>query len=367
MKKPLSYLQYLKGNIKKVLSLVISIIFSILLIGSIHMFLTNSIDLAKDTNIQYQYLTVVETNGLPLGEEIYKNPNIKKIIPIVRDYILFQGMAINSSADIFYTDRDSIIYLMSLLEIDYHEDSIPENDLNHLILDDKLMINNKFQLGEVIKSNQVIIQDGFKSDYLLGFIPTSHVQLDELYTDEITERNHGFIIIPETGKFNEMNEYLKLNVDPTYKVLDKIFWDKGIKNTTGDVELLFNIVSTIIIFSIGIGLGISSYVHYFQRRKEFGVLSSLGYSDKKILLRINKEIFYTSITAFFISVLLLLLEQYLINSVLMIPRGIPGFELDGQLFTRILVIPLFTSVFSLIPTWVLLRKIDSVSIIEGEI
>lgn len=368
MKKPLSYDQYFKGNIKKVLSLITSIIFSILLIGSIHMFLTNSIDLAKMTSNQYHFYTMIETEGNTIDEKIYKNPDIKRIIPVVRDFVPFQGMAINTTGEILLMDREDIIYLMHVLKIDFNEEHIPENDFNQLILDDKLIKNNDYIMGKSIRSDQtIILEDGFKSNYLIGFLPVSETELNKQFTNEVSNRNNGYIVVPKRDKHDEVNHYLKVTLNNDYKVLDKNYFDSIIENVTGDVENLFNVVTVIVLISIGIGLGISTYVHYFQRRKEFGVLSSLGYSDKKILYRINKEIFYTSFTSFLISILLLLLERYLINTFLLNPEGVPGFELDLKLFTRIIVIPLFTSVNSLVPTWILLKKIDSISIIEGEI
>ncbi|QVK18483.1 FtsX-like permease family protein [Mycoplasmatota bacterium] len=368
MKEPLSFHQYFKGNIKKVSSLIISIIFSILLIGSIHMFLINSIDLAKMVSNQYHFYTFIDTEGNTIDEKVYQNPDIERIIPVIIDVVPFQGMAINSNGEILLMDREDIIYLMHILKIDFKEKFVPENDLNQLILDEKLIKNNDFKTGSSIDSKQPLIMNiGFKSNYLIGFLPVSEVELNIHFTSKDDTRNKGYIIVPKKSKFDEVNQYLKENVNSNFNVVDKNYYDSIVENVTDDVENLFNIVTFIVLISIGVGLGISTYVHYFQRRKEFGVLSSLGYSDKKILFRINKEIYYTSLSALLISLLLLLLEKSLINIFLLNPKGIPGFELNVQLFMRIIVIPLFTSVFSLVPTWILLRKIDCVSIIEGEI
>ncbi len=367
--KPLSYLQYIKGNHKKVFSLILSIVFSILLIGSIHMFLTNSIDLAKITSKQYDRMTFIDTNGEEIDETIEQHPDIDRVIRVRSNFILFQGMAINSSGEVYIMDRDDVIYIMNLLHIEFDQSKIPENNLNELISDERLLINNEYKIGEeiTVHNQKMIVNKGFKSDYLLGFIPTNQEILNDIYIDELIERSNGYLIVPKENKLEEVNLFLKENLRTTYKVYDNEYWDSVVENVTGDVSYLFNIVTIIILISIGIGLGISTYVHYFQRRKEFGVLSSLGYSDRKILLRINQEIIITSIIAFIFSLLLLIIEKYLINTILLIPAGVPIFHLDVKLISRIIVIPLFTSVFSLVPTWILLRKIDSVSIIEGEI
>lgn len=366
MNKPLSYIQYFKGNMKKVLSLIITIVFSIFLIGNIHMFLNNSIETGEMISYQYDYYTFVDTSGETI--ELNNKDLIDLVIRVKGDMVLFQGMAINSNVEILIMDREDIIYLVNLLDIEINRESIPQNNQKQLILNNKVINNNNFTMDTEVKNDPLMkLVKGFDSKYLMGFVPTSKEEINTFYTKKGLNQNNGYIIVPKAGKLTEMNLYLKTNLNRDFKIYDINYWDIVIESAMGDVDRLFNIITVIVLISIGIGLGISTYVHYFQRRKEFGLLSSIGYSDQKILLSISKEIVYTSILAFIISLLLLIIGKELINLILLIPEGIPVFRLDESLFSRIIVIPLFITVFSLIPTWILLKKIDSVSIIEGEI
>jgi hypothetical protein len=359
MRKPLSYLEYYRGNKKKTLSLIISIAFSVFLIGSIQMFLNNVITSGKGTIHQYEYFTLVESREEPLEssfvEKLRNNKDIERVIPAQKLIVQFNGLATNTAADCYIMDSENISFLVELLKIDMDKGSMPQNSDKGLLLSSSLVKNNKLKINDEIKGGGGIKLSGeFQSRFLTG-----------LAAGDMDSYSNGLLIVPKEGKLEEVNKFIRVHSSDSTTVTDLEYLNRLMDNVMGDVAQLFNIVTVIVLFSIGIGLGISTYVHYYQRRKEFGVMSSIGYTHRSILLRINKEILVTSFAAFMVGILLLCIEMLLMNKLLLDNAGTPLFRLSLDIITRASIIPLFTSAFSLIPTWVLLKKIDSISIIEG--
>lgn len=360
MKKPLSYFVYFKGNVKKTLSLIITIAFSILLIGNNHMFIANSLETGSKVITQFEKFTFIdgyeEVVPIEFLDKLEDNEDIERIIPVDISIVEYRGVTIASYGTNYYANREDIVYLLNLLDINYETNNIPLNDSKQIILNDNLIKNNEYEIGDIIgEEKDLELTNRFKSNYLVGFIPKT-----------MGETNTKYLVIPRENKLDEVNKFISSNVPNNIKIVDNKQLDDTIDVVMGDVKNLFDIITIIILLSVGIGLGISSYVHYFQRRKEFGTLNSLGYSHKKILKRINKEILLTSLISLIIGLLLLSVEMYLMNQMFLLKLGLPPFKIDIEMFTRIIIIPLFTAVFSLVPTWVLLKKVDSVSIIEGE-
>lgn len=362
--KPLSFYEYYRGNKRKTLSLITSIAFSILLLGSIHLFLNNTIESAVVYTHQYQHYSVIYNEVDGIGEDqinkISNHSSVKDIIPIERVFVMQQGVIISTQTHSYQMSREDIIKMIDLLDIEFDESKIPTNNSQEMILADVLVKNNDFKKEQDISKELVMndemgitFESKMDTDYLIGFIPKT------------IEEPKSYIIIPEEGKLDEVNSFLNIENDNDYTVITIDNMDSIIEGVMGDINTLFNIVTIIVLISIGIGLGISTYVHYFQRRREFAVLSSMGYSHQSILNRINKEIIMTSFISLTIGFLLLLIEVFLMNELLLRDAGVYLFRIDFGLFTRILIIPLFISVFSLVPTWMLFKRIDPILIIEG--
>lgn len=357
MNKPLSYIEYFKGNKKKIFSLVISIVFSIILIGNIELFFSNSLETGYKIAEPYNHFTQILCRKGPIDEEFIKtlseNDHIERVIPVEMDLIRYYGLAINSTTNYYFMDKEDIMYVMDKLNIKVHKKLIPNENEQKLILSERLEKNNELKAGNKV-NKQVEFFKGFKSDLLIGFVPK-----------KMEQPMNSYIVFPKEGKLKEVNTFIHSINKGDLEIKDTKLANKSMKYLLEDTNKVFKIVSIIALLIIGIGLGISSYVHYFQRRKEFGIMSSIGYTHKKIIMKINKEIILSSVIGFIMGMFILFIEMVIINGCILNKIGAPPMKITLSFFSNILVIPLFASVFSLIPIWILLKRIDSISIIEG--
>ena len=344
------------GNKKKTISLVITIAFSILLIGSIHLFLENTKKSATQYTYQYEYFSVIFHSDQAIPEdklqEIINHDSVKRLIPIKRLHVPHKGIGITTMTHSYALSREDALYLIHLLNIDA---TVPELE-NQMILSKNIVKNNQYQEGQFIFEDEPIqYHSSFESDYLIGFVLST------------IDAPNSYIIIPEENRLREVNQFLSTHHDNQYTVIHIDNMNQIIDDVLGDVDILTRIITIIIIISVGIGLGISTFVHYYQRRKEFAVLSSIGFSHKKILMKISSEIVFICFLGLVGGFLLLGIEIVLINRLILMNAGVHLYQLDGGLFGKMIIIPMFSFVFSLIPTSMLLKKIDTISIIEGEV
>ncbi|MFZ5985818.1 MAG: FtsX-like permease family protein [Bacillota bacterium] len=128
---------------------------------------------------------------------------------------------------------------------------------------------------------------------------------------------------------------------------------------------LVAIVGAMVVIVLGITLANLSYMQYYQRRREFGLLNAVGYTKHHILKKILAETSFIGIISSVSGFLISILSIILFNVVIWLPKGdeMPLWKPMQALF--IMILPLVVCIESILPALKLLKRFDSISIIEG--
>jgi ABC-type antimicrobial peptide transport system permease subunit len=373
MKKPLSYYLYFKSNKRKILGMILSIAFSILLIGVIQMFSDNMSDTYYRNLTKLNYVSIISSakGNIPKEtmQKIQNNSNVDRLI-MVNTYHYGIVDIIGSIAVYtgYYLDENDIPILVDRMGIKLNTLSMPKNDEKKIIINSNIARAEDKSIGSYM-GNEVNNMDYFQGKYeikgiiegdnIISFIPKS--------TKKIANSNEQFeeyLILPKLNKLKEMNDFLKVLPKNNIKLLT---YGDLLQEKIDDAEgmnTIFNVLIIIIIVVLSVSLGNSSYVHYFQRRKEFGLLKALGQGEDKIILRMIREISISSALGLAVGLVLLLIFKGIGNTFYTYPKGLSLFHINVQLIPRIIAIPIFICIFSIIPVSRLLVKIEPISIIE---
>lgn len=373
MKKPLSYYLYFKSNKKKTLGMILSIAFSILLIGVIQMFTDNMSDTYYRNLTKLNYVSFISsTNGnIPKEtmQKIQNNSNVDRLILVNTYYYgivdIIGSIAVYTG---YYINANDIPIVLNRMDLKLNTLNLPKNGEEKIIINSNIARANGKSIGGHM-GNEVSNTDYFPGKYeIKGIIEGDNIiSFIAKSREKIASSNEQFeqyLLLPKEGKLEEMNSFLKGLPRDNIKLLtyQDILQEKI--DAAQGMNTIFNILIIIIIVVLSVSLGNSSYVHYFQRRKEFGLLKAIGQGEDKIILRMIKEISISSALGLAGGLMLLLIFKGIGNAFYTYPNGLSLFQINVQLIPKIIAIPTFICIFSIIPVSRLLVKIEPISIIE---
>lgn len=373
MKKPLSYYLYFKSNKKKTLGMILSIAFSILLIGVIQMFSDNMSDTQYRNLTKLNYVSIISSTkgGFPKEtiERIKKSSTVDRVIMVnTYYYSIINIIGAPTGYTGYYMDEKDIPVLMDRMDMRLNDGNLLKNNEKKIIINSNIARAKVKSIGEFM-GNEVSNMDHFqgkyevkgiiKGDNIISFIAKSKETIASN-----TNQFEQYLLLPKEGKLDEMNSFLKGLPKDNIKLLTYNDMLQEKKTDDEGMNIIFNILIIIIIVVLSVALGNSCYIHYFQRRKEFGLLKAIGQNRDKIILRMIKEISISSAIGLTLGLMLLLIFKGLGNTFYTYPKGLSLFQINIQLIPRIIAIPIFICIFSIIPVSRLLVKIEPISIIE---
>jgi ABC-type antimicrobial peptide transport system, permease component len=300
--------------------------------------------------------------------KIASNDNVDKVIRCMNHSTFLSGIiGIDMHVDLFEMNVEDIKYLCDALgyhingDINYNA-SFPSVALNSELMKNKGLklndyIGNKVQSYEILKGKYKITAS-ITGDSTLSFIPA------DLIKNYDKNFEYSYVVIPKRGQLNKVNEFLKSLKEKDFRVIDKEYVTSSNAANNQSFDNVFNIFIIVNIIVLAVSLGNSTYVHYFRRRKEYGILKAIGYSNNDIILRIFKEVIMCIFLGFTIGILFQLVFEFFFNIFYMLPHGLPKVYMDMYVFPKLISIPLFICVTSLIPVLNLIKKIDAITIIE---
>lgn len=359
MRKPLEYTMYFLGNKKSVLRYIATLTITVMILVIAKVIITNVSDELNVYTATDRYFITISANE---GSIIDKNTvdKIKALDEVAyvcpAELIKFENTAFAASTNgyMYYISKEGMEQILKCLKISYNDESIDSLKENDFIVAERVKKNKKLNKGDKLFTHADIkLKDTINTDLLVGFTPK-----------EFKNGATKYVVIPKEGKLQQMMIKIKtvLPADITYGGENKA---REISNKNS--EDTFNIVKMIITIACAITTGVSTYLHYFSRRREIGILKALGYSDKKIIFRITKEIIISSIIALSISIVIIKSAVVCMNTFLAEPNGYLFFAFNISMLSEMFIIILAIMLFSIIPTWVLLKDIDKISLIEGRV
>jgi putative ABC transport system permease protein len=111
--------------------------------------------------------------------------------------------------------------------------------------------------------------------------------------------------------------------------------------------------------------GSSKYVQFFNRRQELGILNAIGYTKLQIMKMTLVEVTLVNLTGFILGILFGILGSLYLSRAVFIASGGIGVVFYNKAFLMALFIPLFTTLFTLVPVNRMITRLDPINMIEG--
>ncbi|WP_315109047.1 ABC transporter permease [Clostridium intestinale] len=354
--RPLSPLKYILANIKKVLITIITVaigVFVVYFYSLISATTEELVDLTGGNFVENHSIVYSKSNvEIPktIIEDLKSSSNTKLLIPIKPiagslKYSLGLGA---SSFDIENLYSEDIVELMDALDQNIVEGSIPKENSNDILIHLRYAKQNNLKIGSIINEDNSNLNKEYKvsgimdGENIIAIVNTdSEMKREEAFT-------RGFIYSTYDNSSKDMSaikEKLPVDID----VIDYKYMEDNFKEMMIGMNSLSYIMSTFIIIVLCITLGNLNYIIFKNRISEFFIMHAMGYKNATLMTKLWRENLILCLVGYGLGIFMCIMTVSILNLTIFNPVGKPFLLLSKSGFIASFTIPLFVSLFSLIP------------------
>lgn len=362
--KPLSTIKYFKENKLNFISSILVIVLAITLVYSISTYLRSmektSYHFSKEIVDKVIFVMKGEEN-LPssfINEIIYLD-GVEKVLPLDVVYIPYSTVGNNTSISAIKISEGNMRFLMDKVNVTLEKGRLPMDDKKELAMDKRTMINNNLELGDMYDNEYKIVGILDGEDVLnIASIDTNILE-EDIYKESI-------MVIPYEDKYEDVANKLNEMAGDKYRVNDINQFNREFNNTVGPMYTIFNLLSLIIISINVVTLACTKYAQFLNRKSEYGILNSIGYSKRELIISSLKEVLLVNIIGTVIGFIIAYLVSYFLIHISFINTGGLGVYITEKSIVYGLLVPVFTTIFTIIPIFKNLNYFQGINIIEEE-
>ena len=270
----------------------------------------NTNEITKDTNTtnnlnkeMYEYIKKIDTN-LISGVSISSNtntflPDIKKEIIPVTD---FNSYTISNYLETYYdlikgnipTSKEEVLLIVnkdnSINETLYNKLNIIDNNLDNIINKELKLDTINLKITGIIKIKEELYKKLGIDDEGSSIMYTK--QLEEYLNNTSTNNfeNTLISIYPKDFKsIDEITNYLDNYKDTIPYINESKILEESTNTMLNSITIILLLLSSISLIVSSIMQGIITYINVLERKKEIGILKTLGTSKKEIRKLFNLE------------------------------------------------------------------------------
>lgn len=375
---PLSACNYFRHNKRKFISSMIIIVVAICIVYVMECFIDSILESSRavnDTCFKHGMI-VLSTKLVPeipqtTVKSLENNVAIEKTVPITVQYINFTFPVSPTHAFVLgATNGTDQEYLVKKFSIKLGSGRLPEPGKNEIAVDSNIAINNRLRIGSHVGSDLDKSQALIGNYLVVGLLKNdSHISLmgsptPEQYSSSTLKRGWvGLSIFANKGFFTQAEKASMLLMKQGLNVQTLTRYEKEVAANYQTFDILDMMVVLIILVMV-VCLVCSKYAQYFARKSELGILGAIGYTRREIMRRTFWEVVITNSTSFIVGLALAILLCKIIMDAAFKDVGAVGVYFYGKAVVMSLIAPLLTSLFTLIPVYRMIGRIDPISIIE---
>lgn len=377
--KPLSAINYYLHNGNKFKLIYSAIILSVSLLYIVQMFITSSTDINYRTYVQPQkYFSSITAKSKVISNDFidsvlsYSN-HYEKVIPWVFHYTNIDT-TINGAfgSKVFTVKQEDMKLMMSKMHLSLIKGRLPEPGTNEILLHQLVADNKGLGIGDKIGSNlqkseilqgEKVIVGLLEGDSIVSFDSLEYwMKENNILHDDYSL---GMIILHDKDTSSVIESFLNSLDASGLEVRTYNSVTQQYKKDLRGINIILSLVGIIVIAIVTICTSFINYIFSLSRRREFGILNAIGYSCQNIVNRLFGEIILLNLVGYVSGILLSLLVGSLINYYLFFPKGQYLLLFAPEYFLRTSCVPIFASIFGILPVWRMLKNLDPITVIEG--
>ena len=354
--KPLSPLKYILANLKKVLITIITVAIGVFVVYFYSLVTITTEELVNLTggNFVKEHSIVYSKSNVEIPksivEDFQSSSNTKSIIPIkpiVGNFRYSLGLG-SSSFDIENLYSEDIEILMDSLNLKMVEGNVPRENSNDILIPLRYAKQNNLKIGSIINEETARVNKEYKvsgimdGDNIIAIVNTENVAKRE------DAFKYGFIYSTYNGSNRDMSD-IKEELDVSIDVIDYKYMEDNFKEMIGAMNSLNYVMNTFIIIVLCITLGNLNYITFKNRISEFFIMHAMGYKNATLMTKLWRENLILCLVGYGLGIFMCIMTVSILNLTIFNPVGKPFLLLSKSGFIASFTIPLFVSLFSLIP------------------
>ncbi|MGH4122170.1 MAG: ABC transporter permease [Clostridium sp.] len=377
--KPLSALSYSKNNKKKLITSTISILVAVSFLYVFQTVVKSIGDSMYDLNVSpYKNHMTIESieKDKPIPENIVSNlkdsPNVENIIPFVLYKTRYVIPGSITDAFILGISPENIEYVMKKHNITLKQGRLPLQNHKEVALDYRMSKNKNAKIGDKI-GNSIHKNDSLNGEYIvvgivegdsyLSFMPYN-TDTTSISTKDKNIVKKSILVFPRENKVKEVDELL-LSIPKKGVSVMTLSGMIKLYNKGSSMMHTLDMICILAIIVMVISVGSSKYVQFFSRKQELGILNAMGYTKRELMEKAFWEVLIVNLLGFILGLIFGWLLSVLINDGGFGAIGGVSVHFSIKALLMALYVPLFTTLFTLIPVNRMISKLDPIVMIEG--
>jgi len=369
--KPLSVSKYIKNNKKSYITSIIAIALSIILGYGVECFIESIAESSYSSQVKplEKAFTVTKTNdkeiSLEYVDKLKKSDFVEKLITTKISYIKYSTQGSVSNVRIFSILPEDRDYFMKKYDITLEKGCLPEEGQKEIAIDERVATNNNVSIGDSLGDSKIV--GVLSSEYFLSLSSYSSTfdevsRYKDISKDDLIKNE--MVIFPKDDKRDDLDELIKgfSKKDINYSILSEGM-EKYQSGTASSKQILDALFVLIVIVMV-VTLSSSKYAQFINRKIEFGILNALGYSRGMLMKRALKEVLIFNLSGFLVGIILGVATSFIVTKAAFTDVGAIGVFISIKGIVISLLTPAFTALFTLIPIYRVLGRLDAITIIE---
>lgn len=367
-------MKYFLSNKRRCIAIMLIIIISIFAIYLVSTLVESIFRTAEESNINaLSKFSIVNTTGNELGiseadwKEINSNPAISNVYNAYVETTYINNIFGETTALMLYVSEEDLQSLFNYCGYVLEHGKMPSKNAYEIIVHEDMLKNRGLKLEDEFEANSGTykIVGTYKGEGISAFGIKNHSvdQLADIGAD-IDNIHFAGIILPKDN-ISSMNSYLdNLNKDKIDISSASIIKEK-FDEQTKSINMIMTLIILVVVVSISAAIGVVLSTLYSNRIDEFGIMNAIGYSKKRIIGKVSKEVICLIFLAWIFGIVVSILVLNIVNQNIFVPMGqsMNIFNNNSFLYT---IFSLFAIlIISLFPTIIKLTKSDLISVIEG--
>lgn len=372
--KVLSILNYSRENKTKIISSIIPVLIAVSFLYLINTFVKSIGDsLYKLSISSYKYhATIMSFDNEDIYKKVKNDKNVERVVPFMLYGIKYTIPGNLTFADVVGLKTEDMGYFLEKESIQVHYGRLPKEGEKEIAVNYLVARNKKITIGDNV-GNGIDKFDGINGNYkvvgiLEGGSMTSIVSFNNEilkdYEDGEKSLSRGILVFPKNNNINEVNKLVESlpKGEAVYDTLNTL--DERFYKDMASIELL-DVISILSIFLMVITVGSSKYVEFFNRKEEIGILNAIGYKKREILRRAVLEVMIVNTISYILGLFLGIVLSYWMKRNIFEQVGAVGVVFDKKALFVSLYVPLFTTLFTVVPINAMINKLDPIDMIEN--
>lgn len=369
--KPLSVSKYIKNNKKPYITSIIAIALSIILGYGVECFIESISESSYSSQVKplEKAFTISRISdkeiSLEYVDKLKKSDLVEKLIPTKISYVKYSTQGSVSNVRIFSILPEDREYFMNEYDITLEKGSLPEEGQKEIAIDERVATNNNVSIGDSLGDSKIV--GILNSEYFLSLSSYSSTsdefsRYKDISKDDLIKNE--MVIFPNDDKRDDLDQLIRTfsKKDINYSILSEGI-EKYQSGTASSKQILDALFVLIVIVMV-VTLSSSKYAQFINRKIEFGILNALGYSRGMLMKRALKEVLIFNLSGFVVGIILGVATSFIVTKAAFTDLGAIGVFISIKGIVISLLTPAFTALFTLIPIYRVLGKLDAITIIE---